>query len=48
MSDVCCELLILVIGGNVFFYNEIKGEVIYLIFVIGMVGLIDDINYIII
>lgn len=48
ISEVCNVFSILVIGGNVLFYNELNGMVIYLIFVIGMVGLIEDIVYIII
>jgi phosphoribosylformylglycinamidine synthase len=46
MSDACRELSTPVIGGNVSLYNETKGEAIYPTPVIGMVGLIDDINHI--
>lgn len=46
MSDACRELSTPVIGGNVSLYNETKGEAIYPTPVIGMVGLIEDINHI--
>ncbi|KRD92895.1 phosphoribosylformylglycinamidine synthase [Bacillus sp. Root239] len=46
MSDACRELSTPVIGGNVSLYNETKGEAIYPTPVIGMVGLIDDIDHI--
>lgn len=44
MSRACRELRIPVISGNVSLYNETKGEAIYPTPVIGMVGLVNDIN----
>lgn len=46
MSSACEELKTPVIGGNVSFYNEIKGEAIYPTPIVGMVGLIEDIDHI--
>ena len=40
----CRELNTPVTGGNVSFYNETKDGAVYPSPVIGMVGLIDDIN----
>ncbi len=44
MSRACQELRIPVISGNVSLYNETKGEAIYPTPVVGMVGLIDDVD----
>lgn len=44
MSDACQELKTPVIGGNVSFYNETKGEPIYPTPVVGMVGLLENIS----
>jgi phosphoribosylformylglycinamidine synthase len=44
MARACRELQIPVISGNVSLYNETKGEAIYPTPVVGMVGIIDDIN----
>ncbi|GIN41745.1 phosphoribosylformylglycinamidine synthase subunit PurL [Heyndrickxia oleronia] len=46
MSEACRALNSPVIGGNVSLYNETKGEAIYPTPVIGMVGLIEDLNHI--
>lgn len=46
MSRACELLKTPVIGGNVSFYNEIKGEAIYPTPIVGMVGLVEDINHI--
>ncbi|MFC1919454.1 phosphoribosylformylglycinamidine synthase subunit PurL [Chloroflexota bacterium] len=44
MARACRELKIPVISGNVSFYNETRGEAVYPTPVIGMVGLIEDID----
>lgn len=44
MSEACKVLNTPVTGGNVSFYNETKDKAIYPTPVVGMVGLIDDIN----
>ncbi len=44
MARACRELQIPVISGNVSLYNETKGEAIYPTPIIGMVGIVDDIN----
>jgi phosphoribosylformylglycinamidine synthase len=44
IARACRELQIPVISGNVSLYNETKGEAIYPTPVVGMVGLVDDIN----
>ena len=44
MGEMCRELNTPVTGGNVSFYNETKDGAVYPSPVIGMVGLIDDIN----
>ena len=46
MSEACRVLEAPVIGGNVSFYNETSGEAVYPTPVIGLVGLIEDIDYI--
>ncbi len=46
MSLACDALETPVIGGNVSFYNETKGKAIYPTPIVGMVGLISDINHI--
>ncbi|MCF6094487.1 phosphoribosylformylglycinamidine synthase subunit PurL [Microaerobacter geothermalis] len=46
MSKACSYLNTPVIGGNVSFYNETKGEAVYPTPVVGMVGLIRDVNHI--
>ncbi|WP_110113620.1 phosphoribosylformylglycinamidine synthase subunit PurL [Bacillus sp. CGMCC 1.16541] len=46
MSEACRELQTPVIGGNVSLYNETNGEAIYPTPVVGMVGLIKDIEHI--
>lgn len=46
MSAACHELGTPVIGGNVSLYNETNGEAIYPTPVVGMVGLIEDIDHI--
>lgn len=48
ISVVCLEFDMFVIFGNVLFYNEIDGIGIYLMLVIGMVGLVEDLVYIMI
>lgn len=45
ISDACIKLGTPVTGGNVSFYNETRGEGIYPTPTIGMVGIIDDINF---
>lgn len=45
MVEVCDIFKILVVFGNVFLYNEMKGIFIFLILVVGMVGLIENVNY---
>jgi phosphoribosylformylglycinamidine synthase II len=44
MARVCREFKIPVISGNVSLYNETMGEAIYPTPVVGMVGLIDDVD----
>ncbi|OIJ14171.1 phosphoribosylformylglycinamidine synthase II [Anaerobacillus arseniciselenatis] len=46
LSEACRELETPVIGGNVSLYNERSGVAVYPTPVIGMVGLIDDVNHI--
>ena len=46
MSDACNILSTPVIGGNVSLYNETNGEAVYPTPVVGMVGLIEDIDHI--
>ncbi|WP_088103327.1 phosphoribosylformylglycinamidine synthase subunit PurL [Halalkalibacter urbisdiaboli] len=46
MSEACRELGTPVIGGNVSLYNETNGVAIYPTPVIGMVGLIEDVDHI--
>ncbi|HUW46019.1 MAG TPA: phosphoribosylformylglycinamidine synthase subunit PurL [Dehalococcoidia bacterium] len=44
MARACRELRIPVISGNVSLYNESKGEAIYPTPIVGMLGIIEDIN----
>ena len=44
LADACNELDTPVVGGNVSFYNESFGEAIYPTPVIGMLGLLDDVD----
>jgi len=44
MARACRELRIPVISGNVSLYNETKGEAIYPTPVIGMLGIVDDVE----
>ncbi|MCT8136630.1 phosphoribosylformylglycinamidine synthase subunit PurL [Anaerobacillus sp. CMMVII] len=46
LSEACRELETPVIGGNVSLYNERSGVAVYPTPVIGMVGLIEDLEYI--
>ncbi|MCP8618006.1 phosphoribosylformylglycinamidine synthase subunit PurL [Salirhabdus salicampi] len=46
MSDACAVLQTPVIGGNVSLYNETNGEAIFPTPVVGMVGLVHDVNHI--
>ncbi|MBM7704237.1 phosphoribosylformylglycinamidine synthase subunit PurL [Metabacillus iocasae] len=46
MSEACRELQTPVIGGNVSLYNETNGEAIYPTPVVGMVGLIKELEHI--
>ena len=46
MSEACTVLRTPVIGGNVSLYNETNGEAIYPTPVVGMVGLIKDLDHI--
>lgn len=46
MSEACNVLSTPVIGGNVSLYNETNGEAVYPTPVVGMVGLIEDIDHI--
>jgi phosphoribosylformylglycinamidine synthase len=46
MSEACNVLSTPVIGGNVSLYNETVGEAVYPTPVVGMVGLIEDIDHI--
>jgi phosphoribosylformylglycinamidine synthase len=45
LAEACRQLKTPVTGGNVSFYNETKGQAIYPTPLIGMVGLIDDIDH---
>jgi len=44
MALACRELRVPVISGNVSLYNENKGEAIYPTPIVGMLGIVDDIN----
>src|SRR5207248_1475625 len=44
LADACCELGIPVVGGNVSLYNESRGRDIDPTPVIGMVGVVDDLD----
>ncbi|MCO0596162.1 phosphoribosylformylglycinamidine synthase subunit PurL [Peribacillus butanolivorans] len=46
MSEACRSLSTPVIGGNVSLYNETNGEAIYPTPVVGMVGLVNDLQHI--
>ena len=46
MADACEFLSLPVTGGNVSLYNESRGEAIYPTPIIGMVGLIENLNHI--
>ncbi len=46
MSEACRELSTPVIGGNVSLYNESMGTAIYPTPVVGMVGLVEDVDHI--
>lgn len=46
ISEACLALQSPVIGGNVSLYNETNGTAIYPTPIIGMVGLIEDVNHI--
>jgi phosphoribosylformylglycinamidine synthase subunit PurL len=46
MSEACNVLSTPVIGGNVSLYNETNGEAVYPTPVVGMVGLIEDVEHI--
>lgn len=46
MSEACRELSTPVIGGNVSLYNESMGTAVYPTPVVGMVGLVEDIDHI--
>ncbi|MFJ7754189.1 phosphoribosylformylglycinamidine synthase subunit PurL [Peribacillus muralis] len=46
MSEACRSLSTPVIGGNVSLYNETNGEAVYPTPVVGMVGLISDLQHI--
>ncbi|OZM56235.1 phosphoribosylformylglycinamidine synthase II [Lottiidibacillus patelloidae] len=46
MSEACDKLKTPVIGGNVSLYNETNGKAIFPTPIVGMVGLIHDINHI--
>jgi phosphoribosylformylglycinamidine synthase subunit PurL len=46
MSEACRELSTPVIGGNVSLYNESMGTAVYPTPVVGMVGLVEDLNHI--
>ena len=46
MSEACRELSTPVIGGNVSLYNESMGTAVYPTPVVGMVGLIEDLDHI--
>jgi phosphoribosylformylglycinamidine synthase len=44
MARACRELRVPVISGNVSLYNESKGEAIYPTPIVGMLGIVEDIN----
>ncbi len=44
MARACRELRVPVISGNVSLYNETKGQAIYPTPVVGMVGIVDDVD----
>ena len=44
ITKACEELEVPITGGNVSFYNETLGEGIYPTPVLGIVGLLDDVN----
>lgn len=44
LGDVCRNLKIPIIGGNVSFYNESLGQPVYPTPIVGMLGLITDLN----
>ncbi|WP_064094425.1 phosphoribosylformylglycinamidine synthase subunit PurL [Rossellomorea aquimaris] len=46
MSEACRELSTPVIGGNVSLYNESMGTAVYPTPVVGMVGLVEDVDHI--
>ncbi|WP_071396359.1 phosphoribosylformylglycinamidine synthase subunit PurL [Bacillus tuaregi] len=46
MSEACSALNTPVIGGNVSLYNETNGEAVYPTPVVGMVGLVKDVDHI--
>ncbi|MGN1400276.1 MAG: phosphoribosylformylglycinamidine synthase subunit PurL [Bacillus sp. (in: firmicutes)] len=46
MSEACRALSTPVIGGNVSLYNETEGEAVFPTPVVGMVGLVEDLDYI--
>lgn len=48
IGEVCLVLDILIVLGNVLFYNEIDGKGILLILIICVVGLIDNIDEVIV
>ena len=45
MAEACDVLKTPVVSGNVSLYNETRGTSIFPTPVVGMVGLIDDVNY---
>lgn len=45
MAEACAALNTPVVSGNVSLYNETKGDAIFPTPVVGMVGLIEDVNY---
>ncbi|WP_414052799.1 phosphoribosylformylglycinamidine synthase subunit PurL [Macrococcus animalis] len=45
MAEACSTLNTPVVSGNVSLYNETKGDAIFPTPVVGMVGLIEDVNY---
>ncbi|MCO4096723.1 phosphoribosylformylglycinamidine synthase subunit PurL [Macrococcoides canis] len=47
MAEACGALNTPVVSGNVSLYNETKGEAIFPTPVVGMVGLIEDVNYLV-
>lgn len=46
LSDACREFATPVTGGNVSIYNETNGEAIYPTPLVGMVGLVEDLNHV--